>query len=293
VRARAKDLPRANWSCDKCNSQALVTLGREVCCMGCHDPVPKDHPLQMELDAEWKKADERAKEETQKRLAAFEADQRRYKEEQRRNAEALEKVGVVLSFLHGELADAKTYRVTPVLDFPAAAADEVTAIKNRRLANQWLEEFHATDDYRQVVQLKAQCVESRKEAQNIELEIAKLEEEHRASLARGGEVAKVGGNLGAARSKLSVLKSRVQTLASLSADAEKAARQKYGEFIALKKRAALVETQAVFEKLSTEWRTRMREGLLELVAVHQTLASMTTTYGPFQAEIAKPLTFPG
>jgi len=188
---------------------------------------------------------------------------------------------------------ARTYRVTPVLDFPAAAADEVTAIKNRRLANQWLEEFHATDDYRQVVQLKAQCVESRKEAQNIELEIAKLEEEHRASLARGGEVAKVEGNLGAARSKLSVLKSRVQTLASLSADAEKAARQKYGEFIALKKRAALVETQAVFEKLSTEWRTRMREGLLELVAVHQTLASMTTTYGPFQAEIAKPLTFPG
>jgi hypothetical protein len=246
----------------------------------------------MELDAEWNKAEQRAKEDSRKRLAAFEADQRRYKEEQHRAAEALAKVGVVLSFLHGELADAKTYRVTPVLDFPAAAAEEVTAIKNRRLANQWLEEFQATDDYRRAVQLKTQCVESRKEGQSIELEIGTFEEEHRAALTQGADVAELESKLGADRSKLVVVRSRVQTLESLSAAAEKTARQKYGEFVSAKKRTVLLEIQAAFEKLSAEWRTRMRDGLLELVAMHQALASMTTTYGPFQTEIAKPLTFP-
>jgi len=187
------------------------------------------------------------------------------------------------------------YRLNLFLDFPATAGNEINAVAERRLANQWLEEFQTTNDFKTAVRLKDQLAESKKELKAAEDTVLATEQKLKAALIRGADVAKVEAELGTVRGRVSVLTSRCHTLTQLSGEAEKSAREKYLSFVAGKKQAALAEMTTAFEKLSAEWIGRANiRGLLDLLALTQALPSVQPqrpSMPPVAAEIARPLKF--
>jgi hypothetical protein len=214
--------------CPVCAAQ-LVYMGREVCCPTCQAPVAPEHPLQVQLDAEWRARDERDKADADRRIAAMDAENERLAAAADALAKEMETCGGRLHSLDAIVGPTE-YEVTLGLRLPLSVfqkvRDEITR-REAEIGERALAEFLKDPSCKRVATLRRQLGDSKRELAAAQKEVDAAMSAHQAAIQAGNVPEKLRSRLVSVAEKLAVLKQEVADVEAILATAEAETKKAY------------------------------------------------------------------